>query len=183
MESIGAQLQQGREAKGATLSEAASATRIKIQHLECMEHDDFSTFAAAAYARGFIKIYAEYLEIPVEPLVRAYSEQHAPSPRRQGLSSDDIPEPAHAEADESAARKSGTSGSELMYDVGRVKRIAIPVVVVVVGVLLLTGLIRWFGSGPAPEAGEPGDGPDADVLILADPPDTYLGVSPPEDEP
>ena len=72
MESIGQKLKEAREAKGSTLSQAASATRIKFQHLESMERDDFSKIAAAAYARGFIKIYAEYLELSPDPLIRLY---------------------------------------------------------------------------------------------------------------
>lgn len=176
MDSIGTQLKQAREARGVTLSEAASATRVKLQHLESMEADDFSNMAAAAYARGFIKIYAEYLDVPVEPLIRAYSEIHAPAPRRQGLSSDDLPAkplPAEAEAD-SVREKTGASWSELIADVGLVKRIMIPVAGIVIIVLVGTGLFKIFTRGgaddqPPPVVTETGLPP----LLVADPPDPY----------
>ena len=58
----GAIFREAREQKGVNESQAALATRIKVQHIEAMENDDFDKIAAPAYAKGFIKLYAEYLE-------------------------------------------------------------------------------------------------------------------------
>ena len=186
MESIGAQFSEAREARGATLSEAASATRIKIQHLEAMERDDFSNMAAAAYARGFIKIYAEYLDIPVEPLIQLYSRHHTPHALRQGLSTNDIPAalPAGGDAD-LPAKKVGASWSELIADVGLIKRIALPVAAIVVGVLLVAVMAKLLGGNPSDDP-SPAGKPEADIEILrvADPPASYLERSlPSENQP
>src|SRR3970282_2031306 len=85
MESIGSQLGKAREQRGITVSQAASATRIKYQHIEAIERDDFGAFAAAAYARGFIKIYAEYLGMEAAPLLDHYRHHHAPAERPPSL--------------------------------------------------------------------------------------------------
>lgn len=79
--SIGATFLEAREAKGVTPSQAAKATRMKVQHVEAMEADDFSVMAAPAYARGFIKLYAEYLDLDPAPLLQEYNEVHAPQKR------------------------------------------------------------------------------------------------------
>ncbi|NCC52574.1 MAG: hypothetical protein EOM20_15335 [Spartobacteria bacterium] len=77
--SIGQQLKAAREAKDLTTSQVALKTRIKVQHIENMERDDFSHIAAAAYARGFIKLYADFLGLDYRPLVDEYTENHAPA--------------------------------------------------------------------------------------------------------
>ncbi len=74
---IGKTFRTAREHHGWSLSEAAARTRIKVQHLEAMERDDFSGMAAAAYAKGFIRIYAETLGVDTAPLVEAFQRDHA----------------------------------------------------------------------------------------------------------
>ncbi len=81
METLGQQLQAARQAKKLTASEAAKGTRIKIQHIQAMERDDFSAIPAPAYAKGFIRIYAEFLELDPGPLVQEYMDNHAPKER------------------------------------------------------------------------------------------------------
>ena len=80
-QTIGAIFRKERARKGVTASKAASETRIKVQHIEAMENDDFSVMAAATYAKGFIKLYAEYLELDPKPLVDAYVAKHAAEQR------------------------------------------------------------------------------------------------------
>lgn len=81
MDTLGQQLKTARERKKIGTSEAARKTRIKIQHIEAMERDDFSRIPAPAYAKGFIKIYAEYLGLDPEPLIAEYLERYAPRER------------------------------------------------------------------------------------------------------
>lgn len=81
---IGEILREAREKKKVTCSQAAAATRMKVQHIEAMERNDFSHMAAPAYARGFLRLYADYLSLDPEPLLHAYNERFAPRehPRR-----------------------------------------------------------------------------------------------------
>ena len=81
MATLGQILKEAREKKSATASQAAAATRMKIQTIEALERDDFSRIAAPMYARGFIKLYAEYLGLDPAPLIREYSDLHAPKAR------------------------------------------------------------------------------------------------------
>ena len=78
MDSIGQQLKAARERKGVTASQAAAATHLKVQHVEALERDDYSRLTVPTYAKGFLKIYAEYLGLDSVPLIREYSQQHLP---------------------------------------------------------------------------------------------------------
>jgi hypothetical protein len=73
MSTIGESFKAAREAKGLSLSEAGRATRIKTQQLEALERDDFRGIPAPTYARGFIKLYAQYLHIDPAPLIDQYN--------------------------------------------------------------------------------------------------------------
>ena len=72
MATLGQILKEAREKKNVTASQAAAATRMKIQTVEALERDDFSRMAAPMYAKGFIKLYAEYLGLDAAPLIREY---------------------------------------------------------------------------------------------------------------
>jgi transcriptional regulator with XRE-family HTH domain len=77
MPSIGETFKAAREAKGISLSEAGQATRIKTVQLEALERDDYRKIAAPTYARGFIKLYAQYLKLEPAPLLEEYNARHA----------------------------------------------------------------------------------------------------------
>jgi transcriptional regulator with XRE-family HTH domain len=78
MQTIGQKLRATREARKATLSQAAEATRIKSTQLEMMETDKFDQLGAVIYAKGFLRLYGEFLGLDPEALVRAYLEAHGP---------------------------------------------------------------------------------------------------------
>lgn len=69
---LGQRLRAARQAKGLSLAEAAEGTRIKSQVLEDLENEDFSRMPAVVYAKGFLKIYAEFLGLEPGPLIEEY---------------------------------------------------------------------------------------------------------------
>lgn len=73
--SVGATLRQAREAKGLSLEDIKNSTQIMTRQLQEMEHDDFSSFAAPIYAKGFIRLFARAVGLDPEPLVREFSAQ------------------------------------------------------------------------------------------------------------
>jgi transcriptional regulator with XRE-family HTH domain len=98
MQTLGQKLKAKRAEKKITTSEAARLTRIKIQHIEALEQDDFSSIAAPAYAKGFLRIYCELLGLDPAPLIEEYMEKHSPAERAPLLPDT---EAAQAEAKES----------------------------------------------------------------------------------
>ncbi len=204
MESLGQTLKAARERKRITLSYAAAQTRIKMQFLELMERDDFSRMPAPAYAKGFLRMYAEFLGLDPQPLVQQYVEVHvgqrpprlqsasnapprpatppAPAPRR-------APEPApSAVEDEPAVTTPPTPRKPWITfkrpDVTRIKtalanwpwRMTVIVAASVVAlVLLANGLARWARrADSAPAVSRPAVFKKGVPATLQDVPEPYL---------
>ena len=76
MDTLGVWLRQAREAKGSTLEETAAATRIRARFLEALEAGDFATFAGGdVQVRGFLRIYARYLGLPLDEVLARYNAE------------------------------------------------------------------------------------------------------------
>jgi hypothetical protein len=76
VEKLGRWLCEAREAKGSTLEEAEAATRIRAQFLELLEAGDFASFPGGdVQVRGFLRIYARYLDLSPEVVLGRYSAE------------------------------------------------------------------------------------------------------------
>jgi cytoskeletal protein RodZ len=76
VEKLGRWLQEAREAKGSTLEEAGEATRIRAKFLELLEAGDFAAFPGGdVQLRGFLRIYARYLDRSPEEVLGRYSAE------------------------------------------------------------------------------------------------------------
>lgn len=73
----GAALRAAREKHKLSIAEVVEATRIKTHIIEALESDNYNVIAAPLYGKGFIKMYAEYVGLDPEPLVRHYLEYYA----------------------------------------------------------------------------------------------------------
>ena len=173
--SPGEVLRLAREARGVGISEAAEATRIKIQVIEAIERDDYGRIPAPTYAKGFSKLYAEYLGLDAGPLVQAYLDRHVPPDQRQV---------AAGPPRERTPRKPGASrrATPRWIDVLPLRRVAVRVAVavaaVVAAVLVLTGLfnaLRRSSSSDMPPV-EEGKRADDAWKLVAEPPDPLLPV-------
>ncbi|MBL8056408.1 MAG: DUF4115 domain-containing protein [Anaerolineales bacterium] len=73
MTGIGEQLRAARAARGCSLEEAERQTRIRARLLAALEAEDFSAFASATQARGFLRNYAEFLGLEAEAVLAGLS--------------------------------------------------------------------------------------------------------------
>ena len=64
-EPVGKKLAQARLKRGLTIDEAAHTTKLRPDKILALENDDFASFASNAYAKGFLKNYARYLDVDV----------------------------------------------------------------------------------------------------------------------
>ena len=69
---IGEALREARESKNLTLRDAENATKIRMKYLEDLENENFANLPGRAYAIGFLKTYAKYLQIEDQALVEEY---------------------------------------------------------------------------------------------------------------
>lgn len=76
---IGQQLRQRREARSLTIGQVASATRIRAHYITAMETGEFGLLPSPVHARGFLRAYAEFLEMDVEPLLAELEGKDTPA--------------------------------------------------------------------------------------------------------
>lgn len=78
MDGPGAKLRRAREAKGMSLADVASATRVAQRQLEAIEREDYAALPGIPYAIGFARAYARAVdldEVAVASDVRAAVNQ------------------------------------------------------------------------------------------------------------
>ena len=71
---LGSELQQAREEKGVSLSEAESATRIKECYLQALEVNDWAALPTQVQARGFLRNYAVYVGLDEDDVMSKFSQ-------------------------------------------------------------------------------------------------------------
>lgn len=86
MESVGKRLKAAREKRQMSVSDVASEINARAQIIEAIEKDDFSSMVAPVYAKGFIKLYAECVELDHVPLIKFYSMYHVSGAGKQTAS-------------------------------------------------------------------------------------------------
>ena len=64
LDKIGQLLRAEREKKGLTIEEVADALFIRKQVLRALESGDWDALPPAVYVRGYVTLYASFLDIP-----------------------------------------------------------------------------------------------------------------------
>jgi transcriptional regulator with XRE-family HTH domain len=74
LQSLGQILSQAREARGLALDEVEMQTRIRVKYLQALESGDLSVLPSATHARGFLRNYAQFLNLDANALVNEFSQ-------------------------------------------------------------------------------------------------------------
>jgi transcriptional regulator with XRE-family HTH domain len=74
MKAFGDRLRNAREAQAVSVHDVAAATRISERYLNALEHDELEALPGRVFAKGYIKSYAQFLDIDAQPLLDAYDE-------------------------------------------------------------------------------------------------------------
>ena len=74
-EGVAATLRQAREATGRDIGSVAELLRIRPSYLEAIESGDFTDLPGTAYAIGFVRSYAEYLDLNATQIVDRFKEE------------------------------------------------------------------------------------------------------------
>ncbi len=76
MPTVGSQLKAARLARHESLEDISKAIRVRVVYLEALEADDFSRLPSPVHARGFLRLYADYLGLnPNELIQNALTEE------------------------------------------------------------------------------------------------------------
>ena len=69
---VGTILREAREARKLSLKDVGRETNITPRYVDALENEDYSVFPGETYALGFLRSYAEYLNLDTEHLLNLY---------------------------------------------------------------------------------------------------------------
>lgn len=72
---IGSALREAREQRGLELGDVEDATRIRATYLAALEDERFDRLPGRAYAKGFLRVYADFLGLDGRRLVEMFNER------------------------------------------------------------------------------------------------------------
>lgn len=75
---IGSSLREARTRRGLALAEVERETHIRSRYLTALEEDRFDNLPGPAYAKGFLRTYAEFLDLEGQRFVDEYNSRFAP---------------------------------------------------------------------------------------------------------
>ncbi len=81
MGQVGDRLRQAREAKGLTLEEVEEITKIRCRYLQALEEEDYGQFPGEVFIRGFLRNYAQALDLDPDEVLAAAGRK-VPDPVR-----------------------------------------------------------------------------------------------------
>lgn len=70
-----------RRKRKVTVKDVEKAIKIRAKYISAMEKDAFDQVPGEAYAVGFLRTYAEWLELDAGRLIERYRDEVAASPR------------------------------------------------------------------------------------------------------
>jgi len=93
-ESIGQRLKLARQDRRLSIEQAAEATRIRPHYLQALEADDYSVMPSAAQARGFLRNYADFLNLDLQAILTELQAAQPAEPVSGPLPQVDLAPPA-----------------------------------------------------------------------------------------
>ncbi|MGF1472379.1 MAG: helix-turn-helix domain-containing protein [Rubrobacteraceae bacterium] len=151
---IGPTLEKARQDFGLSHEDVEEATKIRVRYLEAMERDDFEALPGAVYAQGFLRTYANYLNLDGEELSRQLGTSRpgqTGGPAKNVVREDDstgLTEPPRLLRRHRRTRRRGFSGLGILASV--------------LGALLLVGVVAGLyivGLQAIRSSEEPQEGP------------------------
>ncbi len=84
--SIGDILKKARDKKKLTLEKVTRDIKIHPNYIKALESDDYKVFSGKVHSKGFLKIYAEYLDLGVNEILALWRREYEPEFESKELS-------------------------------------------------------------------------------------------------
>lgn len=82
---IGSTLRDARVRKDISLQQAEDETKIRVKYIQAMENEDFEILPGGTYVKGFLRTYAEYLELDYQLLLDEYNDRFGSGDHREHI--------------------------------------------------------------------------------------------------
>jgi cytoskeleton protein RodZ len=168
---IGEMLKEARQRAGLDISEVEQRTKIRTRYLRALESEDWDALPGEVYARGFLRTYAQLLDLDADAIVDEYRRRRE-APRAPGYP---IGEPMRR-----ARLRADQTGRDWAPGRGLAIGGLVVILLVVLAVLGLTGGDNGGGGGPettqaqshnkpnpAPKHNEPAPPPPLKLTLIA----------------
>jgi cytoskeletal protein RodZ len=124
---FGKQFVEARNVRGVTLEEAAEATKIKVEYLSAIEENNYNFDLSDIYVRGFIKIYAKYLQMDVDAVmancsIKEFEVPHSRTGKKVSYNTIVLNEKEKEEETEAGVNDSVPLAEKLQWLQGKVKK-------------------------------------------------------------
>lgn len=163
---IGSTLKRAREDLGLSHEDVERATNIRERYVEAIEQEDYGALPGTVYAQGFLKTYANYLNLDGEKFSEELKNQWDVLRRQRSESEPPSSRPASARSSSRSRRRSRTRRSPFPLAAVGGLVLTILVLVVAVGGLYSVGqrvMQASNGAGAEASAGqEDGSSPGSD---------------------
>jgi cytoskeletal protein RodZ len=113
-DTIGQQLRQRREARRLSLEQVAQSTRIRVRYLQALEADQLEALPSTAQLRGFLRAYAQLLELPEQGLLAQLDG--APEPQVETAQAGSLQESAPAAGQAAVSDIPGQSPPQTIFE-------------------------------------------------------------------
>jgi len=80
---IGSALRDARVRRDISLQQAEDDTKIRVKYIQAMENEDFDVLPAGTYVKGFLRTYADYLNLEAQLLIDEYNERFGTGEHRE----------------------------------------------------------------------------------------------------
>ncbi len=141
---VGDTLRRERERQKLSIKDIEKATSIRALYIEAIENSENDKLPGEVYTKGFIKNYANFLNLDGESLVREYREEISPMPAVADKKSDgDGAVEQSTEAQKAAPAPRATRAQQSSDDGNRKSMMAIAAVLVCA---IVGGLMYYFSS-------------------------------------
>ncbi|MEP7359175.1 MAG: helix-turn-helix domain-containing protein [Anaerolineales bacterium] len=176
-ETLGQVLRAAREARGETLDDVERTTHIRARQLSALEADNYAAIPSPAQARGYVKNYAQHLQLDLQDILGQYeAEQKKPahilavrpsaSSRAAAAEEADRPRPARPPSTAAAARparggsspgrpRAAPANKAGAIKVRRPRLLSKDLLVAAIVTVVLVGLLLWGGKQLASSVATP----------------------------
>lgn len=90
--SVGERLKQTRLEKHLTLEQVSQATRVRVHYLDALERGDLEALPSRVQGKGFLRLYADYLGLPVEEVLAQWEGKPLSSPLQPSPQPEEVQE-------------------------------------------------------------------------------------------
>lgn len=80
---IGTTLRDSRVRRNISLPQAEAETKIRVKYIQAMENEDFDVLPGSTYAKGFLRTYADYLDLDYQVVLDEYNERFGTGEHRE----------------------------------------------------------------------------------------------------